>query len=253
MVVGWTHACLDGLFPISYRQSLWLNAIASISMILVKLLYTNLTRPLERKRSMKLKLHILALSGSIFLAGCAASVAGKYGITHEVDRFSDGYETVTMTGGVVDADYLGIVSNPAEFNPFVKRSHNGKVLLTGFNFSFQEQGAGRWIGIDKNSTAIFLLDEGRDKVTLKAHDGNIDYSVTAPNRTVYTTKYDSGFFSATADEVERIGLASTVEIRVSGRSRSIDFPRRPNNSITKTFLPNINLFYNAEIRPYLNN
>jgi hypothetical protein len=96
-----------------------------------------------------------------------------------------------------------------------------------------------------------LLNNGADKIKLKAIKGNIDYSVSAPQNTVYTTHYDQGIFSITPEQLRQIGNASSVEVRVSGATSYIDFPRKPNNHVVKSFLPNYKTFYETEVQPYL--
>jgi len=61
------------------------------------------------------------------VCGCAASVASKYNTSTKVDQFEN-RTTISMTGGVIDADYLGIVSNPAELNPFVIKDSANKII-----------------------------------------------------------------------------------------------------------------------------
>jgi len=190
---------------------------------------------------------------SLVVLGCAASVASKYGTKEEIDKFNDNEKRISMTGGVIDADYLGIVANAAEFNPFVIRSESNKVIATGILFTFENNvtfSGAKWLNIRKGSTATFLLNNGADKIILKAVKGDIDYSVSAPQRTVYTTHYDSGVFAGTPEQLKRIANASSIEIRVSGETSYIDFPRKPNNHVVKSFLPNLKKFYETEIQPY---
>jgi hypothetical protein len=186
----------------------------------------------------------------VVLTACAAAVAGKYGVRSDVDKFQDNEVRVTMTGGVIDADYLGIVSNAAEFNPFVARSKDGKILVSGIVFTFEDVGGTGWLNITKGSTATFLLNEGAEKVVAEAATGKIDYSVTAPQGTVYTTKYDLGVFTLSPQELRKIATAKSIEVRVSGASAYIDFPRKPNNHVVDSFIPNVRRFYDEEIAPY---
>jgi len=195
-----------------------------------------------------------ALIVSLLVAGCAASVASMYGTKQETDKFKNNQTRVTMTGGVIDADYLGMVSNAAEFNPFVIRSQDNKVVATGILFALENNVTitrEKWLNINEGSTAIFLLNNGADKIELKAVKGDIDYSVTAPQNTVYTTHFDRGVFSITPDQLKHIANASSIEVRVSGATSYIDFPRRPNNHVVEKFLPNWKKFYETEVQPYL--
>ena len=195
-----------------------------------------------------------ALIVSAVISGCAASVASMYGTKQETDKYHDNQVRVTMTGGVIDADYLGIVANAAEFNPFVIRSEEQKVIATGIQFSFENNttySGAKWLNVRKGSTAIFLLNDGDEKIELTAVNGDIDYSVTSPQSSVYTTKFDRGTFSVTPDQLGRIADATSVEVRVVGASSYIDFPRKPNNHVVKNFLPNMKKFYEAEVEPFL--
>lgn len=190
----------------------------------------------------------------IILSGCMASTVSQYGTTKKTDKFSNNQITVVMKGGLIDADYLGVASNAAEFNPFVVRSKDNKITYTGIFFTFKNNvtlSRAKWLNISEGSTAIFLLDNGTKKVTLTAAKGNIDYSVDALQNTVYTTHYDKGIFSATPQQLEQIANSSSVEIRISGVSSSIDFPRKPNYRIVENFLPNIKKFYETEIAAFL--
>jgi hypothetical protein len=54
-----------------------------------------------------------------------------------------------MTGGAIDADYLGIVANAAEFNPFVVRLKSGKVLGSGILFTLEVTESRGWLNISK--------------------------------------------------------------------------------------------------------
>ena len=193
---------------------------------------------------------VLASLIFILISGCAASVASKYGTSQDVDKFNSNQTTVTMSGGVIDADYLGIVSNPAKFNPFVIRSANNQILNSGISFSYETTNGGGWLNIGRGSTATFLLNGGSDKVVLSAATGDIDFNVSAPQSTVYTKKYDAGVFRASIEQLRKISYASDVEVRVIGASNQVDFPRRPNNKIVKNFLPNFKQFYETEIQPY---
>lgn len=192
----------------------------------------------------------IALGFVVVLAACAAAVAGRYGVKSDVDKFQDNEVHITMSGGVIDADYLGIVANAAEFNPFVVRSKDGKILASGIVFTLERVGGSDWLNITKGSTATFLLNEGADKVVAEAGTGKIDYAVTAPQGTVYTTKYDLGVFSLSSQELRRLAMTKTIEVRVSGASSQIDFPRKPNNHIVDSFIPNLRRFYEEEIAPY---
>ena len=195
--------------------------------------------------------HFLCIYISTLLAGCAASVASKYEVNQEVDRFNDNRTKATMTGGVIDADYLGIVANPASFNPFVVRSRENAILATGIQFSLEVTGSKDWLNIREGSTATFLLNNGPDKITLKASQGNIDYSVSRPQNVVYTKRLDSGVFQMKPDQLAKIAYATSVEVRVAGASSYIDFPRKPNNHLVENFLPNLRKFYETEVKPYL--
>ena len=186
----------------------------------------------------------------VVLTACAAAVAGKYGVKRDVDKFQDNEVRVTMTGGAIDADYLGIVSNPAEFNPFVVRSKEGQILASGIVFTMETVEGRGWLNITKGSTATFLLNDGAEKVVSEAATGKIDYSVSAPMGTVYTTKYDLGIFPISPSELREIAAAKSIEVRVSGASAYADFPRKPNNHVVDSFLPNLRRFYDEEIAPY---
>ena len=191
---------------------------------------------------------------SLVISGCAASVASIYGTKQETDKFNNNQTRVTMTGGVIDADYLGIVANAAEFNPFVVRAQDNKIVAIGILFNFENNvtvTGGKWLNINEGSTATFLLNNGANKTELTAVKGDIDYSVTAPQNTVYTTHFDRGVFSITTDQLKQIATASSVEVRVSGVTSYIDFPRKPNNHVVKNFLPNLKKFYETEVQPYL--
>jgi len=187
----------------------------------------------------------------LILNGCAASFVSKYNVTEEIDKFNNNEVTATMSGGVIDADYLGIVANAAEFNPFVIRSHDGKIITTGIKFTFEVVGGSGWLNVRKGSTIKFLINNGSETVIAKAVKGNIDYDVSAPMGTVYTTKYDSGLFYISPEQLRKIAYATTVEVRVSGASAYQDFPRQPNNHLIEDFLPNIKKFYETEVKPYL--
>ncbi len=188
------------------------------------------------------------------VSGCAASMVSIYGVKQETDKFNSNQTRVTMTGGVIDADYLGIVANAAEFNPFVIRSQDSKVVATGILFSFENNttySGAKWLNIREGSTATFLLNNGAEKIELAAAKGDIDYSVTSPQNTVYTTKFDRGVFSATPDQLKQVANATSVEVRVSGATSYIDFPRKPNNHVVDNFLPNLKKFYETEVQPFL--
>lgn len=181
---------------------------------------------------------------STLLYGCAAAVASMYGVRKHVDQFADNQLTVVMTGGVIDADYLGIVTDAGQFNPYVIRSNGGKVIETGILFEFENNtilSGDRWLNIRKGSTAIFLLNNGAERVELKALSGEFDVSV-----------HDRGVFVATPAQLRTIAYATSVEVRVSGASSSIDFPRKPNNHVVDNFLPNLRKFYDTEVAPFLN-
>lgn len=181
----------------------------------------------------------LLICAVIVLTGCAAAVAGRYGVKKDVDKFQDEAVRVMMTGGAIDADYLGIVANAAEFNPFVVRSKNGNLLGSGVLFTLEVTEARDWLNIGKGSTATFLLNNGAEKLVAEAASGDIDYSVSAPLGTVYTTHYDRGVFLLSPEDLRKIGEAKTIEVRVMGASSYMDFPRRPNNHVVDSFLPNI--------------
>jgi hypothetical protein len=197
---------------------------------------------------------ICVLIVSLFVAGCAASVASKYGIKEDIDKFNNNQKRVTMTGGVIDADYMGMVANAAEFNPFVVRSKENKIIATGIFFNFENNVTitkGKWLNLIEGSKAIFLLNNGANKIELTAVKGDMDFSVTAPQRTVYTTHFDRGVFLITPDQLKQIANSSSIEVRVLGATSHIDFPRKPNNHIVENFLPNIKKFYETEVQPYL--
>ena len=63
----------------------------------------------------------------VVVTACAAAVAGKYGVRSDVDKFQDNEPRVTMTGGVIDADYLGMVANTA------RQEERGQVLNCQFS------------------------------------------------------------------------------------------------------------------------
>lgn len=189
----------------------------------------------------------------LFVSGCAASYASKYNTVTKTDQFEN-RTTTTMTGGVIDADYLGIVSNSAELNPFVIKDSGNKIIALGVKFSMEQvttTARGSWLNIGKGSSATFLLNNGNDKVELYADGGVIDYSVSSAQRQVYVSEFDNGVFAISPEQLKKLADAQSVEIRVKGLNSSIDFPRRPNNSIVKAFLPNFNKFYYQEVQPYL--
>lgn len=198
---------------------------------------------------------ILILPPLLFIiSGCAGFIAGKYGVKKETDKFNSNETKIIMTGGVIDLDYLGIVANQAEFNPLVIRSQNNKIIETAIVFTFENNTTytnDSWLNINQGDTAIFLLNGGSEKITLTAVKGDFDYSVTLPQSTVYTTKYDSGIFPITPDQLKMIACANSIEIRVSGSSSSVDFPRKPNNHLLPSFLSNYRTFYENEVKPYL--
>ncbi|AAN53475.1 hypothetical protein HRJ35_04480 [Shewanella oneidensis MR-1] len=189
----------------------------------------------------------------LFVSGCAASYASKYNTVTKTDQFEN-RTTTTMTGGVIDADYLGIVANSAELNPFVIKDSGNKIIALGVKFSMEQvttTARGSWLNIGKGSSATFLLNNGNDKVELYADDGVIDYSVSSAQRQVYVSEFDNGVFAISPKQLKKLADAQSIEIRVKGLNSSIDFPRRPNNSIVKAFLPNLNKFYYQEVQPYL--
>ncbi len=202
--------------------------------------------------SMKNTLGIIFIC--LILSGCMASIASQYGTTKNVDKFNNNQTTVVMKGGIIDADYLGVASNPAEFNPFVVRSKDNKIISTGITFTFENNvtlSRAKWLNIRRDSTAIFLLNNGAKKVTLSALKGDIDYSVDSLQNKVYSTHFDKGIFKATPQQLEQIANSNSIEVRVSGSSSSIDFPRKPNYRVVGNFLPNIKKFYEVEVRPFL--
>lgn len=201
-----------------------------------------------------MKHFFLSLAVLLIVSGCAASMASMYGVMQETDKFNNNQSRTTMTGGVIDADYLGIVANAAEFNPFVLRSTDNKIFATGILFTFENTSAvnsSKWLNIREGSTATFLLNNGTEKIALTAVKGDIDYSVAAPQNTIFTTKYDSGVFAITPDQLKQIANATSIEVRVTGASSYIDFPRKPNNHLVDNFLPNLKKFYETEVQPYL--
>jgi hypothetical protein len=193
--------------------------------------------------------NLFVVAVAVIVAGCASSFASRYGVEKENDQFKN-QTVVTMTGGVIDADYLGIVSNPAEFNPFVVRS-NGKLVATGLKFSLEITNGSGWLNIKPGSKAIFLLDGGEEKIELEAAGGDFNYDVSSYSTGVYSTHYDKGVFVIRPDQIEKIANAKSVEVRVSGASAYIDFPRKPNNHVVDNFLPNWRKFYKSEVKPYL--
>jgi len=195
-----------------------------------------------------------ALIASLVVSGCAATMARMYGTKRETDKFNDNLTWVTMTGGVIDANRLGIVANAAEFNPLVIRSRDNKILATGILFTFENNvtlARARSLSIREGSTATFLLNNGAEKIELRAVKGDSDYSVTAAHNAIYTTYFDRGVFSITPDQLKQIVNASAVEVRVSGATSYIDFPRKPNNHVVEDFLPSWKKFYEREVQPYL--
>lgn len=202
-----------------------------------------------------MKKAITIMIAAAVLAGCAASFASKYGTQVHVDKFEGNTTTVTMTGGVIDADYLGIVSSPAEFNPSIVKSKNGELILSVLRFSLERNttlSRDSWLNITKGSTATFLLDGGEEKIVLEAHAGNIDYSVDAPQNQVFTTLFDKGAFIISPEQLKAIAYAKSIEVKVAGTSSSIVFPRQPNNHLIENFLPNLRKFYETEVVPTLN-
>jgi hypothetical protein len=200
----------------------------------------------------------MVLSTMLLVAGCAASSTSNYGVEKEVNKIHKNLVTVKMTGGVIDADYLGTVANAAKFNPVVIRSQDGKIITTVIEFTLEvtESATGTSSGclnIRTGSTASFLLNNGADKVVTKAIKGNIDAKVSAPMGSVYTTNYDSGIFYITPEQLKRIAYSDTVKVRVEGATAYQDFPRQPNNHLVENFLPNFKTFYDTEVKPYISN
>ena len=197
---------------------------------------------------------VFALIVSLVLSGCAA-VSGQYGTKMDTDKFNNNQTTVMMTGGIIDADPLGMASNPAEFNPFVVRAQNNKIVSMGVYFSFENNVTlthADWLNIKAGSKAIFLLNNGASRVELVATNGDIKFDVSAPGAMVNTTHFDHGVFSITPAQLKEIANASSVEVRVAGMSSSIDFPRKPNNHLFANFLPNWKKFYETEVQPFSN-
>jgi len=95
------------------------------------------------------------------------------------------------------------------------------------------------------------LNDGKEKIEFKAVGGDFDYDVSAYNSSVYSTHYDKGIFVITPEQIKKIAYVKTVEVRVSGASSYIDFPRKPNNHVVDNFTPNWQKFYKIEIEPYL--
>ena len=54
-----------------------------------------------------MKIHFIYLIAVLIMSGCAALMTNGYGIEQQVDEF-ESTTTVRMTGGVVDADYIGM-------------------------------------------------------------------------------------------------------------------------------------------------
>jgi len=193
-------------------------------------------------------LKVTALASVLLLASCASSVAGRYGVEQSLDAFNN-TQDVSMSGGVIDADYLGIVANAAEFNPYVSRTSQGGIKALGIAFTYENPS--KWLNIRKGSSITFLLNGGGDRVVIKALDGDIDHKVSMPQRTVYTTKYDYGVFPISPQQLKKLAYATDVQVRVVGVSSREDFPRKPNNSLLSSFLPNVKKFYETQVAPYL--
>ncbi len=182
-----------------------------------------------------------------------ASVSGKYEVEKKIDKFNDNQVRVTMRGGIIDVDPIGAASNAAKFNPFIVKSKNGNRISSGIIFSLERVTRGqdiRWLNIRKGDKAIFLLDDGRDKVVLLAETGSFDSKVKNLQGDIYTTYYDLAIYSATPAQIQRIANAAKVEVRVSGMSSYEEFPRQPNYKLYEGFLPNLKKFYETEIKPY---
>jgi hypothetical protein len=201
---------------------------------------------------------VMVLSTMLLVAGCAASSTPKYGVEREINKFHKNLVTVKMKGGVIDADDLGTVANAAKFNPVVIRSQDGKIITTVIEFTLEGTGSATGthagcLNIRKGSTASFILNNGSDKVVAKAIKGDSDTNVSAPMGTGYATNYDSGIFYITPDQLKRIAYSNTLAVRVEGAAAYQDFPRQPNNHLLENFLPNFKIFYDTEVKPYINN
>lgn len=183
------------------------------------------------------------------ISGCAASFVSQYGVERDQDKFRENRITVTMKGGIIDADYLGIVARPATFNPFVVRSQDNKVLATGMKFTLARAGGDGGLNIRKGSTATFLIDNS-ETFEIIAVSGDIDHDDAAEN-SVSMTKYDYATFYIDPEKLKRLAYAESVEIRLQGASGYEQFPRLPNRHIVKNFLPNIRTFYEHEVQAYL--
>ena len=193
---------------------------------------------------------------SLILSGCASFVASQYGTKVEIDQFNNNQKKVMMTGGVIDADFLGIVANAAEFNPFVVRSQENKILLTGIRFTFENNTTitqADWLNIRNGSTITFVFNNGSRQI-IQAQHGSVDISYYTDDLLGidYTTKHDQGIFMVSPRELKQIANSSIIAVRVSGKSSSIDFPRKPNNHLIDNFQLNFKMFYASEIKPYLN-
>jgi hypothetical protein len=222
-----------------------------VGSLLASVLYENLhERPIMKSKATKGKNILSLLAMLLMLSGCIGSVTSHYGVSTRVDQFNNNQSIIRMTGGAIDIDYLGNIANAAQFNPVVIRSTENKILALWFSLFMERTGAWKWLNIREGSIAIFLLDGGSDKITLQASRGDIDYSVTSTFGGVYSTKYDSGSFRLTPQQLMKIAHARNVEIRVVGESSTIDFPRKPNYHLAETFLPNLKRFYETEVKPY---
>jgi hypothetical protein len=190
---------------------------------------------------------ILALTTLFFLTGCAASFVSQYNVEKSVDEFNDNNVTVTMSGGAIDVDFIGIVTEPAELNPRIVKNKNNELLYASLVFNL-EQNHLNWLNISKDSQMTLLLNDGKNKIILKANYGDTNYSISGATTSKY---WDMGSFSISYSDLKEIGLAKNIKIRVSGISSSIDFPRT-NKKIIENLIPNFRTFYDAEVAPYIN-
>lgn len=191
----------------------------------------------------------------IFLLFCllfsACVTDSKYAVEKSADKFNNNEITVSMKGGAIDADPLGIVKG-AEFSPVVVRDQGGKIkaLAIYFNYERNTTYTGEdYLNIGFGSSALFLID-GSEKIELQAGTGDIFFDIDRPLNKTYVEKQDSGIFAITPDQLKKIAYAKDIAVRVSGVSSFKDFPRTPNFHLLKTFLPNIRAFYENEVAPY---
>lgn len=159
-----------------------------------------------------------------------------------------------MKGGVIDVDAFGMATNAAEFNPFVVRSAENKILFICMKFNYERTGFAtqKKLHIEEESTATFLLNNGENKVVLNALKGDARSSTSRYQHTTYHTTEDCGIFFVTPEELKQIAYSKSVEVRVQGRASYMDFPRNGYH-VPPNFIENIKTFYEAEVVPYVNN